>query len=162
MRRFLTVVLCFLPVALCATDGLLLQRMTERMQAGATVCFKFEVTGEGTGFSGDAVVCGSCYRARMGQTEVLCDSVVRYTVDSGSKEVYIEYASASDYFWAAPERYLPDVTALKVTEREITGIYKDSRFRIYSILWLEKMPEEAFRFDTGSLPADWVATDLRL
>lgn len=161
MRRFLAVVLCFLPLALCATDGRLLQ-MTERMQAGATVCFKFEVTGGKTEFSGEAVVCGSRYRARMGQTEVLCDSVARVTVDSASKEVYIENATSSDYFWTAPERYLPDVTGLMVTEREITGLYQDSRFRIYSILWLEKMPEEAFRFDTGSLPADWVATDLRL
>ena len=151
--RFRTLAALLLLLAIPAKG----QDIADRLAGGSTVCFSFRSEGK-LNAEGSVRLCGSRYHVQMGPTEIYCDSLTRWTLDRDSRELYIEPADGAQNFWAA----LPYVQDLKVGENEITGAYDGTTFHIHTILWLPKMPEEAFRFNAGSLPADWVCTDLRL
>ena len=95
---------------------------------------------------GEALAQGNCYRVKANGLEFYCDGTTRWTVDREIKEVYIETAAGVEEFLTAPEKYLGALTQLD-----------------YSALQRLPFSEDlsAFSFDTASLDADWVVTDLR-
>ncbi|MBQ9660267.1 MAG: hypothetical protein IJV37_03245 [Bacteroidales bacterium] len=93
--------------------------------------------------SGDLLVQGECYRARGNGMEIYCDGKTRWTVDPAAREVYIETAAG-----------LEELLAWRDSLSELT--LTDVR---YSPLSEDLSP---FRYDTSSLDADWIVTDLRL
>jgi hypothetical protein len=92
--------------------------------------------------SGDLVIQGDCYSAKGNGVEIYSDGTTRWTVDPASKEVYIEPADG-----------LAELAAYRdaLSELKITGLK-----------YLPQLDDlSAFRFDTASLDASWVVTDLR-
>ena len=83
-----------------------------------------------------------CYRAVGNGMEIYNDGTTRWTVDPGSKEVYIEEAEGLEELIAWEE----SLSDLKITD--------------VKYLPLQETPAE-FRFDTAALDASWVVTDLR-
>ena len=92
--------------------------------------------------SGELLVQGECYQARGNGMEIYCDGKTRWTVDPASKEVYVETAEGLDELVAMYE---------SLSELSITGV---------KYLPLSE-DLSAFRYDTSSLDASWVVTDLR-
>ena len=92
--------------------------------------------------SGVLLVQGECYRAMGNGLEIYCDGTTRWTVDPASKEVYIETAEGLDELIA----WRDSLTELSLTDVEYFPLSDDL---------------SAFRFDTASLDASWVVTDLR-
>ena len=92
--------------------------------------------------SGDLVIQGECYTAKGNGVEIYSDGTTRWTVDPASKEVYIEPADGLAELVA----YRDSLSELKITELKYLPLLDDL---------------SAFRFDTASLDASWVVTDLR-
>lgn len=95
---------------------------------------------------GEALAQGNCYRVNALGLEYYCDGTTRWTVDRESKEVYVESAAGVEEFLVNPEKYLGAMHNLN-----------------YSALQQLPYSEDlgAFSFDTASLDATWVVTDLR-
>ena len=92
--------------------------------------------------SGDLVVQGDCYCAKGNGMEIYSDGTTRWTVDPASKEVYIEPADGLAELVA----YRDALSELKITGLKYLPLLDDL---------------SVFRFDTASLDASWVVTDLR-
>lgn len=92
--------------------------------------------------SGTLLIQGECYRAIGNGVEIYCDGKDRWTVDPASKEVYIEPAGGLEELLA----WKDSITELSLTEVKYLPLSDDL---------------SAFRFDTASLDAAWVVTDLR-
>ena len=95
---------------------------------------------------GEALAQGNSYRVCANGMEFYCDGTTRWTVDRESKEVYIESAAGVEEFLAAPEKYLGALSQLDYSSLQRLPFSEDL---------------SAFTFDTGSLDATWVVTDLR-
>ena len=74
--------------------------------------------------------------------EIYSDGATRWTVDPASKEVYIEPADGLAELVA----YRDSLAELKITGLKYLPLLDDL---------------SAFRFDTATLDASWVVTDLR-
>ena len=92
--------------------------------------------------SGVLLIQGECYRAMGNGLEIYCDGATRWTVDPASKEVYVETAEGLEELLA----WRDSLTELTLSEVEYLPLSDDL---------------SAFRFDTASLDASWVVTDLR-
>lgn len=92
--------------------------------------------------SGDLLIQGDCYSARGNGVEIYCDGATRWTVDPASKEVYIERAEGLAELVA----YRDSLSELEITALKYLPLLDDL---------------SVFRFDTASLDASWVVTDLR-
>lgn len=95
---------------------------------------------------GDALAQGNCYRVNALGLEYYCDGTTRWTVDRESKEVYVESAAGVEEFLVNPDKYLGAMRNL-----DYSGLQRSTFSEDLS----------AFTFDTGSLDASWVVTDLR-
>ena len=92
--------------------------------------------------SGTLLIQGDCYLAKGNGMEIYCDGTTRWTVDPESREVYIETAGGL-------EELVPwqdNLEELSLTQVRYLPLSDDL---------------SAFSFDTASLDASWVVTDLR-
>ncbi len=78
--------------------------------------------------------------------DIYCDGQSRWTVDTESKEVYIEAASGLKEFLSDPDSYLGALSNLEIKDVK----YSDPEGDI-----------GRYRFNTGSLDSSWVVSDLR-
>lgn len=117
---------------------------------------------------GTAVLEGNCFRLSSGSLQILCDGSTIYTVDTSTKEVYIENVDTAGSPIKDPDRLLSGIRDLKYDGSSISGSIDDPQkggvlnFLLSDIKRsaAEGKPEE-FRFDTASASPDWVITDLR-
>lgn len=124
----------------------------------------FPLNGNGT-----LVLQGNCYCSSGNGIVIICDGTTRWTMDSDSKEVYIENAGGTEDFLANPAVYLSAVEDAKVGTDSVSGTFVDpekgSRCK-FSLKNIRKQDAEGqdihpFTVDVSSLGKDWVVTDLR-
>ena len=123
---------------------------------------KTAVNAEGT-----ALIDGDCYHITGNGLDIWCDGTTKWTVDSEAKEVYVEGADSRE-FLANPALFLDKVEGLKVSDKNVSGIYKDPSQSVqfsFKLSSIAKKPlsgsPQGFSFVTGALGSDWVVTDLR-
>ena len=92
--------------------------------------------------SGVLTIQAPCYRAVGNGMEIYNDGKTRWTVDPASREVYVEEAEGLEELI----RWQESLSDLKITEIKYLPLQEDL---------------SDFRFDTASLDASWVVTDLR-
>lgn len=90
---------------------------------------------------GKLVIQGDCYFAEGYGMRIYCNGNTRWTIDTDSKEVYIENAGGI----AEVLLYKDSVSNLKVSDVRFSAPSEDS----------------VFSFDTSTLDSSWVITDLR-
>ena len=117
---------------------------------------------------GSVLVDGNCYHIATKGADIWCDGTTRWTVDSEAKEVYIESSDGTAEFFVNPQEHLDRISNLKMSEKSISGIYKepsqgaDVAFKITSIVKSPLSGSSAgFGFSTAALGPEWVITDLR-
>ncbi len=92
--------------------------------------------------SGTLLVQGTCYQAKGNGMEIYCDGKTRWTVDPAAREVYVEPAGGIEELLSWRE----SLTDLKLADVRYLPLSEDLA---------------EFSFDTSSLGADWIVTDLR-
>ena len=90
---------------------------------------------------GKLLLQGDCYYVEGNGMKVYCNGGTRWTVDTKSKEVYVEDAGGI----AEVLLYRDSVTNLKLSD----------------IRYSEPEDTAAFEFDTSALDSGWIVTDLR-
>ncbi len=89
-------------------------------QSRTSFDYSYRTEGE-TAFSGSGHVemQGGCWRLDSGGVEIICDGSVRWTVDAGAGECYIEDASADSALWnASPAAFLESIATAFVSGEE--------------------------------------------
>jgi len=117
---------------------------------------------------GSVLVDGNCYHIALKGADIWCDGTTRWTVDSEAKEVYIEPSDGTAEFFVNPQEHLDRISNLKMSEKSISGIYKEPSQGaevVFKFTSIAKSPlsgsREGFSFNTEALGSDWVITDLR-
>jgi len=118
--------------------------------------------------SGVATVQGGKYHVTEGNMQFFCDGVSLWTIDFGSKEVYIEKASAQNEIFGNIKGLLPRVKNLKYDGKKSVSLSfaptEDSP-DISCKAFIEDIQPAGesgqFSFDTGRLDSSWVITDIR-
>lgn len=90
---------------------------------------------------GKLIVQGDCYFAEGYGMRIYCNGSTRWTIDTDSKEVYIENAGG-----------IAEVL-----------LYKDSvsNLKVSDVRYSAPSANSVFTFDTSTLDSSWVITDLR-
>lgn len=96
-------------------------------------------------FKGDVLAQENCYNADVNGTRIICNGSVRWSIDSESKEIYIESVSENDI------------------ENLIKYRNDFKEFRFDNIRYMPLSDDLSdFSFDVSSLnPKEWVVVDLR-
>lgn len=118
--------------------------------------------------SGSATVQGSSYLVTEGNMRFFCDGASIWSVDSGSKEVYIEKAGGGSDLFGNVRNLLSRVQDLRYDGRKSVSfslVPAENTERIFCKALVEDVrparEELDFSFDTGKLDSSWVVTDLR-
>lgn len=118
--------------------------------------------------SGTAILEGNCFRLSSGSLLILCDGTALYTVDTSSKEAYIENADEAGSLLKDPQSLLANIKDLKIGSASVSGSLKDAQngstlhFRLLDIQkGAASGKTDEFRFDPAAAGTDWVITDLR-
>lgn len=109
--------LCLCPVLRGGAAEDLARRIA---QSRTSFDYSYRTEGETT-FSGSGHVemQGGCWRLDSGDIEIICDGSVRWTVDAGAGECYIEDASAESAQWnASPAAFLESIGTAFVSGEE--------------------------------------------
>ncbi|MCQ2176538.1 MAG: hypothetical protein MJY41_01195 [Bacteroidales bacterium] len=96
--------------------------------------------------SGTITAQQNSYRLTTAGMDIYCDGTTRWTVDTATKEVYIENATGLREYLADTQRYLDNLSDIELSDVKVEPV--DTR-------------EGIFRFDEKSLDSSWVVTDLR-
>ena len=118
--------------------------------------------------TGTVILDGPCYHLSTKGAEIWCDGTTKWTVDTEAKEVYIESSEGTREFMVDPTAHLDRVDGLKVSEKQVSGVYNEVTqgaavaFKLTSI---KSSPltggTREFFFDVSTLGDEWVITDLR-
>jgi len=169
MKRLLTFLLAFaaaLPLA-AQSDAAGLKALVDSNR----VSFKYTLSAKDRpqiATTGTVVLDGLCYHMSTKGADIWCDGTTKWTVDSEAKEVYIESSTGTREFMVDPTAHLDRVEGLKVSDKQVTGVYKEPSqgaevaFKLTSIKSSPLTGGTAeFFFDVSALGDDWVITDLR-
>lgn len=95
---------------------------------------------------GSLTVQQNCYKLSAAGVDIYCDGESRWTVDTSSKEVFIEEATGVKEFLSNSQGYLDILSDLELSDVTIEP--------------LDKTPG-IFSFDDKSLDSSWIVTDFR-
>ena len=170
MKRTLAILLlafCGAFAAAQAPDAMALKALVDSNR----VNFKYTLSAKDRpqiATSGTVVLDGPCYHLSTKGADIWCDGTTKWTVDSEAKEVYIESSEGTREFLTNPTAYLDKVEGLKVTDKQVSGVYNEPTqgaavaFKLTSIKSSPLTGGTAeFFFDTSALGQEWVITDLR-
>ena len=171
MKRFATLIAA---IALCAAawgqnslEALKERMLLTRVSLDYSYVIDGKVPVKGTG---TLLLQGRCYHLTGNGLDIRSDGTTRWTVDSESKEVYIESAEDTEveFFFTDPEKMLAGVSDLDITSDSVSGVYSDPgngskiRFSLSKMKSSEiKETPEEFRFDLAVTDSTWTVTDLR-
>ncbi len=162
----------FAALLLCALagaqDGPLAK--VEALLEGSRISFNYSyevLEGLPVKGSGAAVLQGNSYVLTEGTAGVFCNGTDRWTVDTASKEVYIEAAGGENDIFGNVSSILRKFEGLRFDGKTLSGkaTLPDGRRISCTATILKRTPESAdgsfFVYDTSRLDSSWVITDLR-
>lgn len=162
----------FAALLLCALagaqDGPLAK--VEALLEGSRISFNYSyevLEGLPVKGSGAAVLQGNSYVLTEGTAGVFCNGTDRWTVDTASKEVYIEAAGGENDIFGNVSSILRKFEGLRFDGKTLSGkaTLPDGRRIACTATLLKRTPESAdgsfFVYDTSRLDSSWVITDLR-
>ena len=168
MKRLLSLLLLAFAIPAAAQGGV---ESLRALVDSNRVSFKYTLSAKDRpqiGTSGTVLLDGPCYHMSTKGADIWCDGTTKWTVDSEAKEVYIESSTGTREFMVDPTAHLDRVESLKVSEKQVTGVYKEPSqgaavaFKLTSIKSSPLTGGTAeFFFDVSALGDDWVITDLR-
>ena len=126
MRRFFYILVAFAVSVTAAA-----QNSVESLRAmldSNRVSFKYTISAKDRpqiGTSGTMLIDGDCYHMSTKGADIWCDGTTKWTVDSEAKEVYIESSTGTREFMVDPTAHLDRVEGLKVSDKQVTGVYKE-------------------------------------
>lgn len=170
MKRLNTIFALLLVCSTAFCQQLTVQKLSEQL-ASSCVSFnyKYRAADKSTKeVSGDVKVQGQCYRIKANGVLLISDSKTRWTVDSDSKEVYIERGSRLPAILSNPKQLSKSLTGVTSTADGLSGVFANPddgikySFSISSFAaQTAEKDKSPYTFDVTGLDASWVVTDLR-
>lgn len=145
LRRLLTAILavaCITTATAQTPDDVIEQILEKSRTQRVTLDYTCSISDlSPVTIKGKLIIQGDCYFAEGHGMRIYCNGDTRWTVDTGSKEVYIENAGGTEEVL----QYRDSVTRLKIS----------------NVKYSEPSDGTEFIFDTSALDSSWVTTDLR-
>lgn len=146
MKRILTLLVCALLCQALGAQQFNLESLLNKVQTNRISLDYTCTLGGKTQLKGKVLAQQNSYYASLPGMEIYCDGRTRWTVDSESKEVYIEDSDGIMELLGNADSYLAELKDLKIT----------------NVRTLEPDPDmSAFSFSTAGLANDWLVQDLR-
>ena len=169
MRKILTILLVSLPCLQSGAQDRILQELTAILDGNCVkLSYRYENSAGVPLGSGTASIQGVKYQVSEGNIRFFCDGQSTWSVDSGTKEVYIEKAGNRNDLFGNLKEVLPKLKNLAYDGKKnvsLTITLSDKVGPINCKALIEEVSpaseERDFSFDTGALDSSWIVTDLR-